>query len=162
AGEAREHRGPGETDPRDRRAPPADCRRRGGRAGAGRPAPAPRRFAGPQPRRARPGRGAGGTRVRSAAAGLRRSTAADGSVYRALADAAAGRSRMRRASVAAVLFAASCGTCGFCGEKPAPQPVVAAPQPAPAPVVVAPAVAAVELAVATGEVQTRHGATGNW
>ena len=69
---------------------------------------------------------------------------------------------MRRVSVAAVLFAASCGTCGFCGEKPALQPVVTAPKPASAPVVVAPAVAAVELAVVSGEVQTRHGATGAW
>ena len=64
-----------------------------------------------------------------------------------------------RASLAALVAAAGCGSCAFCGEKPkveklAPAPAVQAP--------VAPDPVAVVLSAAQGDVQVRHGAQGLW
>jgi hypothetical protein len=64
-----------------------------------------------------------------------------------------------RAWLAALVAAACCGSCAFCGEKPkveklAPAPAVQAP--------VAPNPVAVVLSAAQGDVQVRRGGQGPW
>jgi hypothetical protein len=65
-----------------------------------------------------------------------------------------------RAAAAALLALAGCGSCAFCGEKPAPvspppAPAAQATPPAPGPV-------AVQLSAAQGDVQVRHGVRGSF